>query len=32
MIKLAHKTIDNQDLNVLIKFLKQKKNILINLK
>ena len=25
MIKLAHKTIDNQDLNVLIKFLKQKK-------
>ena len=25
MIKLAHKTIDNEDLKVLIKFLKDKK-------
>ena len=25
MIKLAHKTIDNKDLNVLIKFLKDKR-------
>ena len=31
MIKLAHKTIDNEDLKVLIKFLKIK-NILIKQK
>ena len=31
MIKLAHKTIDNEDLKVLIKFLKDK-NILIKQK